>query len=415
MTRTTTTLKLYLLLICILAGLLALSGCSSSGSKKTPAAPAAGDPPLSRQAVLVESYSASEVLIRATGLGNSMSEARQDARKAALWFVLHGGNTPMLTDQTQRQAFARHEKHFYTRVMDYITHEGEILSRRVDGKQDRIERAFRINLDALRNDLITRNIISSAASLSAQISNPQISVITADQSTHSIQAATVFSEYLQRRGFQVVVTDASERINQVVQQATALSGTLDPTYLLALQTGSDIYISITAETASRTLAGNTLSQATVTATAYYTATGNQLGAATGYSTERVVSGSGAIMGEAANDAADKVLNQLTAAWLRESAQGRSYKVVASAEPGIGDISRPIHQLFSQVCSQSRRNAAGSSSFDYILTCETRDVMDLLFKLEDHWRGPGQIFRVMDSGAFLVIRIGFTDSDDIIIE
>lgn len=393
-----------------LLALLLLTGCASS----TPV-PEPGDPPLSRQVVLVEAYSAAELLVRATGLGYSMTTARDDARKAALWFVLLGGSNPLLADQTSQQAFRNYEKDLYSNVMQYITYESEVLSRREDNQQIRIERNYRINMDQLRTDLISRGVISSTRTLANQVNNPQISIITADTTQTSTQAATVFAEHLQRRGFQVVIVEANRTINKQVQQAAALSGTIDPSYLLALQTGSDIYIALDNQIATRNLAGTEISQSAVTATAYYTATSAQLGAATGYSGERAVAGSAAISGEAANDAASKLLGQITHSWQQEATQGRSFKVVASTTPEMGDISRPIHQLFNQVCHQARRNAAGSSSFDYILTCKTRDVMDLLFELEDNWRGPGKIFRVMDSGAFLIIKVGYTDSDDIIIQ
>lgn len=397
--------------ITFLLALLLLTGCASN---KHPT-PEPGDPPLSRQVTLVESYSAAELLVRATGLGHSMTTARDDARKAALWFVLLGGDNPLLTEASSQQAFRRYEKDLYTQAMQYITYESEVLSRREDHQQLRIERNYRINLEQLRAELIRLGVIRSTSALASQLNHPQISIITADTSQASTQAATVFAEHLQRRGFQVLVVEANRAINQQVQQAAALSGTLDPSYLLALQTGSDIYISVDNQIATRDLAGTQVSQAIVTATAYYTATGAQLGAATGYSSERVVAGSGAISGEAAHDAASRVLGQITRSWQQEAAQGRSFKVVASALPEMGDISRPIHQLFSQVCQQVRRNAAGGSSFDYTLTCQTRDVMALLFELENHWRGPGRIFRVMDSGAFLIIKVGYTASDDIIIE
>lgn len=401
------------MLLACLTGVLLLTGCASSGNKVP--TPEPGEPPLSRQVVLVESYSSAELLVRATGLGASTATATVDARKAALWFALLGGNQPLLSDQASQQAFQSHQQDFYSKVMQYITYESDVLSRRVDDEQTRIERNYRINMNQLRNDLISRGLISSTRSLADQVSNPQISLVTADSSQASTQAATIFAEHLQRRGFQVVVVEASRAINKQVQQAAALSGTLDPGYLLALQTGSDIYIALDNQIATRNLAGTEISQSAVTATAYYTATGTQLGAATGYSDERAVAGSGAISGEAANDAASKLLGQITRSWQQEASQGRSFKVVASATPEMGDISRPIHQLFNQVCHQARRNAAGSSSFDYILTCKTRDVMELLFELEDNWRGPGKIFRVMDSGAFLIIKVGYTDSDEIIIQ
>lgn len=389
-----------------------LSACASSPDSSV----RPSDPPLSRQATLVESYSANEVLVRAVGLGNSMAEARDDARKAAVWFVLMGGTNALLSSSEQREAFRDHEGEFWANAMRYIAHEGDLLSRRQEGGQDRIERAFRINVANLKADLAARNIISDSVELAEAVANPLISVIAKDPEGNDRHAASVFSEYLQDRGFEVVVLDANERIDEIVQQAAALEGNIDPMYMLALQTGSDIYIAIDSEVAERRVAGNRVAQSTVNATAYYTATGSQLGASSGYSAERAIAGGAALTGEAANDAADKVIGQLTRSWQREIQRGKAFKVVVNASPEVGDISRNIHQLFNQVCNRARRNAAGSTSFDYTLNCDgPRDAMDLLILLEDNYIGPGQVFRVLDSGSFLIIRIGDSDTDSIVIE
>ncbi|WP_404419049.1 DUF6175 family protein [Marinospirillum sp.] len=374
------------------------------------------DPPLSHQATLVESYSSSEVLIRATGMGDSMAEAHNDARKAALWFVLFGGNNALLSTSEQQQNFRAQEGEFWANVQSYIAHEGDILSKRVEGGQNRIERALRINISNLKSDLVARNIISDTAELSEMIANPVISVIADDPEGDARHAANVFSEYLQDRGFEVVVLDANETVDEIVQQAAALEGNIDPMYMLALQTGSDIYISIDAEVAERQVAGNRVAQSTVGATAYYTATGSQLGASSGYSEERAIAGGAALTAEAANDAADKVLGQINRSWQREIQRGKAFKVVVNASPEVGDISRNVHRLFNDICNRARRNAAGSTSFDYTLNCEGQDsAMDLLMLIEDNYQGPGQVFRVLDSGSFLIIRIGNSDSNSITIE
>jgi hypothetical protein len=396
----------------VLALVALLTACASTPEPRVHPT----DPPLSHQATLVESYSSSEVLIRATGMGDSMAEARNDARKAALWFVLFGGSNALLSTSGQQQAFYNLEGEFWANTLRYITHEGDILSKRVEGGQSRIERAFRINISNLRSDLVARNIITDTAELSDMIANPVISVVAKDTEGNARHAANVFSEYLQDRGFEVVVLDANEQVDEVVQQAAVLEGNIDPMYLLALQTCSDIYITLDAEVAERQVAGNRVAQSTVAATAYYTATGTQLGASSGYSEERAIAGDAALTAEAANDAADKVLGQITRSWQREIQRGKAFKVVVNAGPEVGDISRNLHRLFNNICDHSNRNAAGSTSFDYTLNCKGQDsAMDLLMLIEDNYQGPGQVFRVLDSGSFLIIRIGESDSSSIIIE
>ena len=389
-----------------------LTACASQ-PKHTPAKPS--DPPTSRQATTVESYSANETLIRAIGLGNDTTEARLDARKAAIWHSLFGGTNALLSTPQQRQDFARVEGEFYANAMNYIALEGEIVSSQVEAGQQRIERIFRVNVARLKEDLVTKGILQDTRELAANLANPTIAVIAKNPAGDDRHAAGVFSEYLQERGFDVTVLGANERINDIVQQAAALSGNIDPSYLLALQTGSDIYITLNADVAERLVARNRVAQATVNASAYYTATGAQLGASTGYSPERAISGSGALTAEAANDTADKVLGQIQRAWQREAQQGRSFKVVFSVAPELGDISREVHLLSNQVCERARRNAAGSNSFDYTLTCQGKDTMQLLIALQDNYSGPGQIFRVMDAGAFLVVKVGHSQLDEILIQ
>lgn len=399
-------------LLAALAMTALLAACASTPDSRVKPT----DPPQSRQGTLVESYSSAEVMIRSVGLGNSMAEARDDARKAAIWFALFGGTHAILASAEEREAFRNHEGEFWSNAISYISHEGDILSRRQEAGQDRIERAFRVNIANLKRDLVARNITTDTVELSDMIANPLISVIAKDPEGDARHAANVFSEYLQDRGFEVVVLDANETIDEIIQQAAALEGNIDPMYMLALQTGSDIYISIDAEVAERHVAGNRVAQSTVGATAYYTATGAQLGASSGYSAERAIAGGGALTAEAANDAANKVLSQITRSWQREIQRGKAFKVVVNASPEVGDISRNLHRLFNDICNRARRNAAGSTSFDYTLNCEGQnDAMDLLMLIEDNYQGPGQVFRVLDSGSFLIIRIGDSDSDSITIE
>lgn len=400
--------KKILVALAMTALLAACASAPTSSVKPT-------DPPQSRQGTLVESYSSAEVMIRSVGLGNSMAEARDDARKAAIWFALFGGTNAILSSAEEREAFRNHEGQFWANAMSYISHEGDILSRRQEGGQDRIERAFRVNIANLKGDLVARNIITDTVELADMIANPVISVIARNPAGDDRHAANVFSEYLQDRGFEVVVLDANETVDNIVQQAAALGGNIDPMYMLALQTGSDIYISIDAEVAERRIAGNRVAQSTVIATAYYTATGAQLGASSGYSAERAIAGGGALTAEAANDAADKVLGQITRSWQREVQRGKAFKVVVNAGPEVGDISRNLHTLFNNICNRSRRNAAGATSFDYTLNCEgVNDAMELLMLIEDNYQGPGQVFRVLDSGSFLIVRIGESDTDSITI-
>ncbi|WP_297445682.1 hypothetical protein, partial [Desulfurobacterium sp.] len=73
----------------LLVGLLLSTSCASTGKQLCRMSNTVE--PLSREAQFVESSSTAEYIILATGKGCTVDQARNDARKAAIWFVLFGG------------------------------------------------------------------------------------------------------------------------------------------------------------------------------------------------------------------------------------------------------------------------------------------------------------------------------------
>ena len=87
--------------------------------------------PLSKQASFVESYSSSEVTIKATGLGKKDKDALIDLQKAAIYFVLYLGTTPILNNQVSKDKFDAIAESFFTpsNIMKYVSWEAnKVLS-----------------------------------------------------------------------------------------------------------------------------------------------------------------------------------------------------------------------------------------------------------------------------------------------
>ncbi len=396
----------------LMVSALGVVGCESTPEEPETLVPEA------KQARFVESTSPSEVMIRATGIGADVAAAESDARRTAIWHVLHGGDDPLLSSAEARDAFKAHEEEVYGRARSFIAWEGDILSKGQEGDQRVVEKRVRVNVRQLSELLERRDVIAAQREILDQVGRPKIAVVPEkpEREDDVRPAITIISEYLQQRGFDVEVPRAGKEVDDVVRQAAALEGESDPMYELALQVGSDVYITVDVEASSRRVGGTKVQKASIASTAYYTATGDQLGASTGHSKEREVSSFSSLMESAASEAANRVLNQIEESWVQEMERGSPFKVVVStSEAQSRDVSRQIHRLFNDVCSEASRNAAGATSFDYTLRCRDHDeAMDLLLDLEAGYAGPGRLERVLDSGALLILQAGKVegDADDI---
>ncbi|KIM11593.1 MAG: hypothetical protein KU37_05190 [Sulfuricurvum sp. PC08-66] len=395
-------------------GLLLLTGCAA---KPLPPQKRA----VSNQAQFLESQSSTEVMVKATGEGETIARAMRDSELAALWFVLMGGNNPLLQSEIEKSKFDTFADDFYGNTNRYIVSGSDIKSKRIMGDKTVVERVFVINTGLIREDLVTRNVIASVEALSEGLGAITVTVLPKDATLWSdtqYQAAVdVISEYLQDRNFEVTVLKQAKESNKIIQKAALLSGVVDPMYSLAMESGSDIYISVNLDKTARTVAGTEVKKASVTLSAFYTATAKQVGASSGYSPERAVSGYTSITQEATNDAIEKVLGQIQKSWKKEIEKGKLFKVVVTAAEGLGQsIDRAVYDAMRASCKGVKRNGASNQVFDYTLQCaDVADAMGLLDKIERNYAGAGKVFREMDSGALLVLKIANSADDELVIE
>ncbi len=393
-----------------------ISGCG--GSEAKPAAKPL-NAPIAKQATFVESTSASELTVRATGNGASLNDAIADSKLSVVWFALYGGKSPLLATKKAESAFETRSSKYYLNAQNYLVYESGIKSKKQGGGKYQVTKVYRINVAKLESDLVQDEIVVDVETLSDTISMPTIAVVFDEKTTNKTSANTVgvdaVSEYLQNGGFEVQVPNATQKTNKMLTKAMAIGGNVDPLYMLALQSGADMYAVLNVDTTSRRAHNSTLRKAAVSVKVYYTATGKQLASSTGYSAERVVSGDAVLIQEATNDASRNIIAQIKKSWIKESKNGKLYKVIATASSDMEGVDRGFYDVMKSVCTRVKKNHGTKLTFDYSANCKVDDSTALFYALEDHYAGAGSVFKEMESGSLLMIKIGHSESDEFEIE
>jgi len=392
--------------------ILIFSGCQ--GTKPKPVVPT------SHQVTFIESSSSAEVMLRAKGIGNSIESANIDAQRAAIWFVLFGGDNPLLQTAKERNAFKKVQKEFYKNSMNYISYDSGIKSKQKNNSKYYIEHIYRVNVALLKEDLIEKKVLKETQELLGDdTSLPQIAIVlNSNNSVDKIAVGTI-SEYLQDRDFDVekLTNGSVDKIFLKVAQNISVDPMAAQMYANALSSGSDIYITSSIDKASRYVAGNKVLKASITLSAYYTATNKEIGATTGYSQERVVSSFAPVVAEATNDAINKLTNQINKSWKREAKRGKYYKVIVTTPQNmVREVDTPIYKALKESCKRVRPNKAINNIFDYTLQCKNIDnFKDLEMAIEANYKGPGRVFQDVAKGSFLILKIADSESENIEIE
>lgn len=375
--------------------------------------------PKSHQATFIESSSSSEIMIRVTGMGNSMKEASKDAKLVAVWFALSNGNNPILQTPAEKNSFKAVGYDIYKNSSKYITHSSGIKGKRKNAGKYLLDYVIRVDIASIKSDLIEKGVLKETAELLGDLDLPEIAVVLkSKKDVESNKAVNVISEYLSDRDFEVKHLDGNEAGKMFLKIAQSISN--DPVaielYAKAISSGSDIYITLEVDKSSRDIGGNEVKKASVSAHAYYTASGKEIAATSGYSQERVVSSYSSVIAEATNDAANKLLSQIQKSWKKEAKRGKSYKVIVTTPNNmVRKVEAPLYKALKATCKAKPKQSIGNI-FDYILQCkDIANYMDLEMEIKGNYAGPGQVFKEAAKGAFIVLKIANSEEEEIEIE
>jgi len=358
--------------------LLVLLGFSAGYSQK--------NLPVSREATFIESYSPTEVTIKASGIGKDNKVAEIDGRRAAIYYVLIGATDPILQTPDERKAFESIQDEIFDErnIAKYITFESTEYESRVklaDGRV-KITKYYRVNKKLLTDDLVARNVIKPKEEITEAIGLPFIMVVPETPKGVSPidllrsdrllkKGAEVIESYLTARKYDVQVPEQMETLSELAQAQAGLKGVEeDYAYQLALAIGSDVYITYNVKVEKRYIGSTEYRKAIVAARAYETTTARLLGTETGYSGEYAVPEE-AVVEEAMNDAIDKVLSRIMAYWKDDLTRGLQFKLLFRItgnfdEDTHDEILMATESALKKLCNRTKQNVVTDQTIDYIV-------------------------------------------------
>jgi hypothetical protein len=391
--------------------------------------------PQSHEAVILESSSPTEVMVKATGYsgkGGSAAEmdkqANADARKAALWLILLGSTDPLLQTDAEKAEFAKIQEDFFTtaNLKQFIVWEADYYDSRLKtdgGKKLKIEKSFKINKSLLQEDLVKKGILTPTVQVAGALGLPTIMVLPETSGKPSAiellqtnpnlkKGAEVIESYLTARKFEVIVPEQQQVLQELTSAQYALQGSNeDYSYLLALSIGSDIYISYNVAVESRKLGSSIVKKGVVACRAYETTTGRLLGTETGYSPERTAPDA-VLIEEAMHDAADKVLSRVTAYWKEDIQQGVQYKVILNVsdtytKSDAEEIIFAFTDVIKKTSKTFKENAVADYTYDVLVWCDPtayQSSSDLYRFFKLNYKGPGVLSRISLSRKLILLNI-----------
>ena len=391
--------------------------------------------PRSHEAVILESTSPSEVMVRATGYSSEGGkaaemdkEAEADARKAAVWLILLGGTDPLLQTDTEKAEFAKIQEEFFapSNIKQFIVWESDYYHSRLKidgGKTLKIEKTFKVNKSLIHDYLVERGILTKTAAITEALGLPTIMVIPETDGKQAPiellrtnpnlkKGAEVIEAYLTARKFEVIVPEQQQALQELTSAHYTLQGASeDYSYLLALSIGSDIYITYNVAVESRLLGSSTVKKGVVGCRAYETTTGRLLGTETGYSPERTAPDA-VLIEEAMNDAVDKVISRIMAYWKEDIQQGVQYKVILNISDSFTkseaeDMIYAFGDLLKKASKRIKENVMADYSYDVLIWCDPalyQSSSDLYRFFKQNYKGQGRLERVSLNRKLILLNI-----------
>ena len=403
-------MKKLIIFICVALFIATSTGCGKKNVKPMPPKDAY---PVSHEVREVESTNSAETILRATGKGSSVDYAIADAKKAAIWYLLHAGTKPLIKSKDEKKAIKFVDEKLYSNLDVYFRHTSPLKSKKKSGKTTVVEIVVKVDVAMLTDYLVTNDVLKSVDDVADEIGLPSMSIVSAANSSDAEIAKNTLGEYINDKDYEVAVVEQAGKLSKIVGKLAKLGGNTDPAYAWALEAGSEIYIEVKVNKETGKVSGVKTRKASVTARAFQTATARQLGSTTGHSSERAASGHDALIQEAANGVADKLISQIRKKWLKEVAKGKWFKLVAFTSTGDAEkVDRSLYKALKSLPSAKvKRLAAGKSTFQYkVRVKEIENSFDLLDKLSGKYKGPGKLTRELESGSLLVIKAGSGDID-----
>ncbi|MDD5057357.1 MAG: DUF6175 family protein [Sideroxydans sp.] len=384
----------HILLGCVVSLAFIFSSCAST------VPPVQSSAPQSFEAQFIEASSASEVLIRATGKANNVGDAIADAKKVAVWYVLFGGESP-LVGTADKAKFDGIAAGFWGDCAKWVRYTSDIKGKRQEGSQTLVDVVVKVDREGMRQSLVSAGVLPDSAQVNEALNLPSIII----QSNSEVLSMTVASA-LRKSDFNLLSEEAQTKQHGILSQLAALEGIADPAYEAAMASGADVYVKAQVNIESGNVAGIKTQKASVALSSYDTATTQLLASATGYSAERRADPS-ALTEEAAQDASLQLRSALTQAWGKALKDGKIFKVFIKSEEPLSEDQEDafVDALKALKQPKIKRQASGSNIISYWVWSKSyADAYELYSALKGEYGGPGKLSKTMESGRLLVVNI-----------
>lgn len=333
------------------------------------------------EASFVESYSPTEVTVKATGVGDNPEMADADVARVALDFVMFKWTDRIVSVEAERKGMDPVLDELYREPRPYLSWVADKVTatRKLANGQYEITRLVRVNKGSLTDLLVAKGVMASREELADAVGNPVIMVIpdapkgqspleVFDKNRLAQQTAGVIESYLTARQYEVQIPRAADNLNSQVDMIGTVKGMdEDVAYKIALTSGSDIFITFSG-TVDNTQGGR---KASLVVKAFESTTGRALGTETGYSQTRPNTSDEALTEEATSDAIDKVLQRVTNYWKADARKGLQYKVVLKVtgkfdEATAEKVKDGLEDLVESEFPGSKQNILTDKTMDYTI-------------------------------------------------
>lgn len=355
--------------------------------------------PLSREAKFIETYNTSEWTLHATGIAGGPEKDRQeramlDARKAALWYILYGEDGLVQTAEERAKIKLCEEKLFEANtVLGFITYLKSVPIRRIlieKGKKLKVVVELRINREMVRKWLIDTCGFLPPPEYQPTImvfpkvkkgENP-ISLLYNDP--HNVQGSAVIESHLTSSGkFKDVLVPSQEMQLQQIKEAMNVVKDVkdDYAYMIALNIGSDLYITFSIDFVSKKVGSTVTKKCEVTVRAYETTTSRLLGSETGYSQYRSAS-EGSLIEEAIKDAIDRVITRIFTYWKDDLKRGYQYRLLFDVvcedfdEDELEDLSFCVADILEEISDHTKEVVLTDQTYDFRVWARPRTAKHL---------------------------------------
>jgi len=393
--------------------------------------------PRSNEAAYLETTAPGIVMIRATGIGvdkehrkpkNSELDksANLDARRTAVWFVLLGGSDPLINTESEKALLDQYQKDFFKKsnVNQFIAWESDYYDSRIRmGDKLKITKTIKVNRRILKEELVNRNIVTGKDEIVRQLGRPNIMVLPEKKKDISQldllktdpnlkKGAEVIESYLSADGYEVVIPEQQETLQQMAAAEFAISGMEeDFSYMMALSVGSDVYITYTIDISEKTIGTTRVKKASVGCRAYETTTARLLGSETGYSPSRNTADA-VLIEEAMKDAIDKVILRVLNYWESDLENGLQYKMIVKVDTEFDayeaeNILFNITDLVNEITLDKKENVFADYTLDLNIWCDREKYSassDIYRDLRKKYTGKGSLRREVITRKMILLKI-----------